>query len=220
MFYLLISLSLFLFFIPSEYLKVYNYLLQKNNNNHLSVIHQLMKFTLNYLYIYISQHIFHNSILINKHIYDIEYSINCKIYRFRTSYKKGPSKYSQFIDHTGQDISEYIFKYVGPNDDFHNINYTPTDFNCSSMIIIYYNGTQQIFNSNDIISNTQLFDENNFNDISSENNLTLSENTSSPDMSKNTSSPDMFKNTSSPDMFENISSSDMPENTLLDNDKL
>jgi len=164
MFYLLIPLSLFFFIIPKEYIGMYNYLLKKNDNNHLSVIHQFIQFIFNYIYIYISQNIFHNTIVIHKHIYDIEYSINCKIYRFRTSYKKGPSKYSQFIDDQGNDISEDLFKYVGPNDDFHNIDYTPNDFDCSSITIIYSDDTHKTFQNNDILSK-QYFTNLSSNDI-------------------------------------------------------
>lgn len=143
MFYWILFFLLMYFFVPDKYL-----VLGSN----------IGKFISEYIYIYITQHVFHNSFMIKKHVYDIEYAINCKIYRFRTKYRMGPSKYREFIDDKGNNISEMMFQYLGPNDDFHKCEYRPSDFNCKSITIIYQDNTKKTYDQDDIIQ-TELPDE-------------------------------------------------------------
>jgi hypothetical protein len=131
-----------------KYLYTYLYSQQKS---HLKTIQKCLELLSQFLYIYISQHFFYNSKIIKKNVYDIEYTINCKIYRFQIPYKKGPSKYLQFIDDNDQDVSLLLFSYVGPNDDFHQIKYKPSDFNFKSLTINYSDGSSNTFHENDVI---------------------------------------------------------------------
>ena len=136
--------------IVNECKYIYNYLYTQEKT-HLKTIQKCLELLYSFLHVYMSQHYFNTSKIIKKNVYDIEYTINCRIYRFQIPYKKGPSKYLQFIDDQDNDVSLLLFSYVGPNDDFHKIEYKPSHFDLKSLTINYSDGSSKTFHENDII---------------------------------------------------------------------
>jgi hypothetical protein len=129
------------------YLMIY----KNQNKNHFKTIYKCFEIYNSIIYIYIVQYLFRNSIMMDRHVYDIQYCINYRPYRFRICYKRGPSKFLQFINDKDEDISMQMFEYVGPNDDFHLISYTPNDFNLESLTINYTNGNVHTFSRYEVI---------------------------------------------------------------------
>lgn len=118
----------------------YQYLYNVHQQNHCKTICSLLKTCENIVKIYFIQNVCTNSKMIKKNLYEIEYTIHLKTYKIQIPCKRGPSKYRHFFSHE-QNITPAIMPYVGPNDDFHNILYTPNDFGYDSISIEYSDGT-------------------------------------------------------------------------------
>lgn len=86
-----------------------------------------------------------------KDVYEISYRIKNNLYKFRTKQKKGPSKILLISDENDDDITEQMIPYLGPQSDFHNIKYTPYDFNKKKLEIYTVSGGVLIFNNDENI---------------------------------------------------------------------
>lgn len=81
------------------------------------------------LYLNIIQYLNNSIIKLNNNKYEINYVINGKIYKFITKIKRGPKNVLLIYDENQNDVSDDILPYLGPAEDFHNIEYTPSYFN-------------------------------------------------------------------------------------------
>ena len=88
---------------------------------------------------------------IDKHRYEVTYFIHFNCYKFIVSYKKGPSRYLQFINEKDHDITDIVTPFLGPNDDFHNIPYTPSDFGCEELTINFSDGQTRLIKKEESI---------------------------------------------------------------------
>lgn len=130
---------------------MYNYLYHVNEESHFKTVIHIAQSTWELIRVYLTQYIFHNSKRIGKNLYDIEYTIHCKPYRFQTRYKLGPSKFKKFMKNESIDVSDLVFPYVGPNDDFHGLSYSPKDLGLEQLIIHYQDGQVKSFSEHEII---------------------------------------------------------------------
>lgn len=146
MYSLLLLLGVMLYYQQSlrqiwfESKECYQYLYSIHHQNHYKTICSIISTFENLIKTYLIQYVCTNSKMIKKGLYEIEYTIHLKTYKIRIPYKRGPSKYRAFLNHE-QNITSKIMPYVGPNDDFHNIPYTPNDFGYDHLTIEYSNGT-------------------------------------------------------------------------------
>lgn len=118
----------------------YNFLYNIHHQSHYKTIGSIFKTCENILKVYFIQYVCTNTKMIKKGLYEIEYTIHLKTYKIQIPYKRGPSKYRSFFSHE-QNITSKIIPYVGPNDDFHNVLYTPNDFGYDTLTIEYSDGT-------------------------------------------------------------------------------
>ena len=123
---------------------MYLYLYHVHDGSHVKTLCHIAGVSFEICKVYLTQTIFHNSTRIRKNVYDIEYAIGCKRYRFHVHYKLGPSRFRKFTTEDNVDISEMIFPYVGPNDDFHGIKYTPKDFGYNTIHVHYRGGEEEM----------------------------------------------------------------------------
>lgn len=135
----------------TEIQSMYDYLYHVHHKNHFKTMTHIAQSSYHLVHVYLTQYIFHNSKRIGKNLYEIEYTINCKPYRFLVKYKTGPSKYKKFLQSSGQDVSDRIFPFLGPNDDFHRIAYAPKDFGYETLTVEYLNGDVREFKVHDTI---------------------------------------------------------------------
>lgn len=101
-------------------------------------------------------------IQLNKNTYEITYMLKNKIYKFRTSVRRGPTNAVVEILGSSKEESEggnsvyeeakEIEPYLGPNLNFHNTFYSPADFGYKKLIFVLEDGTEQIFNDNEMIT--------------------------------------------------------------------
>ena len=83
--------------------------------------------------------------------YLVSYVIDQTVYKMFVKKKKGPKKVLLIHDDQQSDVSELIFPYLGPNDNFHGIKYTPKFFNKKELIFEFSNGDERIFRNTDEI---------------------------------------------------------------------
>ena len=117
---------------------IYNY----NEKSHVKSIGQIMYIGRSYLTQYLIKL---HCIEVKKHVYDIEYMIHFNRYRIRVNYKHGPPPFDTFLTKDGTDITSDILPYMGPNQDFHGITYTPNDFGYEEIIVESENGDKRTF---------------------------------------------------------------------------
>jgi hypothetical protein len=89
--------------------------------------------------------------ILNKNKYIIDYRYKNNDYKVRLKNKRGPSNIVSIYDELGNDIYNMIKEYLGPNEDFHNIEYSPECFEKDKIIFLLMNGNEIEFKNNEII---------------------------------------------------------------------
>ena len=144
----------------NDYKKIYEFFYKMSGNNHFKTIKRIIDSTLMIIKMFICQSMIDiQCTQIHKHVYDIQYQIHLKQYKIRVHHKKGPSVYEHFYDQDGNNITYDILPYLGPNQDFHGISYTPNDFGFLNMTIEYQDGNKKLFEKHEIIGEYQDWQE-------------------------------------------------------------
>jgi len=99
---------------------------------------------------YINQHKDFKIVSKTRRSATIEYAINDKKYRFITGLKRGPLSIVM-VKSEGTEVTEKILPYLGPNEDFHNIRYTPEYLGYSSLDFYTISGEILKFNNDEEI---------------------------------------------------------------------
>lgn len=81
-------------------------------------------------YLMLYQKIYHNIVPIDQNKYDVHYIYHGQLYKIRIMHKKGPQKTQVLMIANDQleDISEDIIPFMGPKQNFHNLDYQPCHF--------------------------------------------------------------------------------------------
>lgn len=98
-------------------------------------------------YLMIYQKIAKNVEIVNKNEYDIHYVLGSQFYKMRISCLKGPKSKNvlQIIDQDDNDVTVDVVRYMGPNEDWHGIVYTPFRLKYDQLTFNMSNGTSIIF---------------------------------------------------------------------------
>ena len=111
----------------------------------------------NYMYYYASMlfkpiHTKHPTL---KNKYFITYNFEGKNYNLLVSKQKGPHKiisiYGNKSDESPCDIYDYVLQFMGPNMDFHNIEYTPNCIGLDRITFDILDKEQKTFEKNQVI---------------------------------------------------------------------
>lgn len=119
----------------------------------------MFKLFYNYIYYYSSllfkpTHIPHPK---HKNKYFITYNFEGKNYNLLVSKKKGPNRivsihgYKDVETEEPLEIFEHIQQFLGPNMDFHNINYTPQCLGYYKIVCTYLDDTTKTWINDEII---------------------------------------------------------------------
>jgi len=84
--------------------------------------------------------------------YLVSYIIKGNIYKMIVKLKRGPRVVLLVSDETQNDVSDVIFPYLGPDENFHGDNYTPSLFGKEELIFELSNGTEKIFRNDEHIN--------------------------------------------------------------------
>ena len=83
--------------------------------------------------------------------YLITYIIKGKTYKIIINLKRGPRGILLVSDENEKDVSDLIFPYLGPNENFHGQLYTPNFFDRKELIFELSNGSEKIFRNDEKI---------------------------------------------------------------------
>jgi hypothetical protein len=81
----------------------------------------------------------------------IEYTYNNRSYKILSDLKRGPSKIVQFLEDGKLDVTDKILPFIGHNDDFHGIIYTPSQLGYKNLLILDIMGEEKYFGPDDNI---------------------------------------------------------------------
>jgi hypothetical protein len=126
-------------------------LADKNNVNYRQLIKTSIYTIYSVIYYVIIQKLNKSVKKIDKHTYEITYSIGGKIYKFNTGCKKGMGSVLQIIDDNNNDVTEKIEPYFGPMENFHKNDYSPSTFECKTLTFNYSDGSTKTFNEHETI---------------------------------------------------------------------
>ena len=111
----------------------------------------LCKLMFKYGYLLLLQKLYQTVRPVSRHTYEISYVLHDKTYCFRTKVQRGPSRVIQVTDETGEDITEEIRSYLGPNEDFHGQSLRTCDLGCELISMEMRNGETVVFGPLDIL---------------------------------------------------------------------
>lgn len=77
--------------------------------------------------------------------YEVTYIINGKIYKMIVKPKRGPRRVLMVFDENHFDISDIVFPYLGPGEDFHGRSFTPKFFDKKEIIFALSDGEEIVF---------------------------------------------------------------------------
>jgi hypothetical protein len=88
---------------------------------------------------------------ITKSTYNVSYVIKGITYTMIIKPNRGPRKILMVLDETHTDVSDFMFPYIGPSENFNGQIYTPIMLSKNKLIFILDNGTEIVFEKNDKI---------------------------------------------------------------------
>ena len=104
------------------------------------------------LYICLCQWLNKTVVQIDKKTYEVRYVISGRPYIMRVKPKRGPNRsVLQVLDNEDEDITDTIQMYLGPEENFHGIRYTPSFFQKEKMFFELGDGRKLEFEENDNI---------------------------------------------------------------------
>ena len=141
-----------LIFYYNKYVQL-NEMVSTQYSNKLIILCVCSSIILKSLYLRLWLYLDNTVIRIDKNIYEITYIINGKIYKMIVKPKIGPPNVLLICDEYDNDVTSKICPYIGPNENFHCSEFTPSFFKTKSLTFHISNCGDDImkFDSNDII---------------------------------------------------------------------
>lgn len=91
---------------------------------------------------------------VDKNTITISYVFNGRLYTFVSSVKRGPKKIVAVVDHDNLDVTTDVLPFLGPNEDFHDINISPAFFKKESLTLITEMGDEMTFVGSQTLNTT------------------------------------------------------------------
>jgi len=102
------------------------------------------------LYQSLVQYMDNSIVKIDKNKYELTYIINGKLYKMIITPIRGPSPILNIMNGEN-DVTDIIFPYFGPDNDWHNTKFYPNFFNFKQLTFEMTNGEKKIFNNSETI---------------------------------------------------------------------
>lgn len=93
-----------------------------------------------YLYLQVLQALNRMVVGVGKRKYEIRYALHDRVYRIRTSHRRGPPSLIAARDQSSTDITDNILSYLGPNHDFHGNPMSPHDLGYEKIHLVFRDG--------------------------------------------------------------------------------
>lgn len=78
--------------------------------------------------------------LVNKNTYEINYALNDRKYKMHIYPITGPSMIMKIINENGDDITNIVLPYMGPEQNWHGKNFSPSFFDCKVLTFERFDG--------------------------------------------------------------------------------
>jgi hypothetical protein len=98
------------------------------------------------LWINIIQNLNNTVIYLGENNYLITYSVKGVVYKMIVKPPRGPKKFLYIYDENKIDVSDLLFPYLGPDDNFHGKKYTPKFFDKQQLVFVDCYGVEKSFN--------------------------------------------------------------------------
>jgi len=107
-------------------------------------------------YLMLYQKIYKNLVMVKKNEYDVHYVYHGQLYKIKCKYNSGPQPFQVLMitNQNSDDITKEINAYMGPKYNFHNLQYSPLDFQNEQMSFYLSNGETKTFFGKEIIKFT------------------------------------------------------------------
>jgi hypothetical protein len=128
-----------------------NKLVSTNYKGFFTVIYVSICLIIKALWISSIQSMNNTVIQVEGNKYIITYIIKGKIYKMNVKLTRGPRKVLLVYDEKRDDISDIVFPYLGPEENWHGDIYTPKFFNKNEIVFELSNGEERLFKQNDEI---------------------------------------------------------------------
>jgi hypothetical protein len=139
-------------FVKLEKLRQINKLVSTNYNGFFLITYISFRMVAQYMWESIIKYFYNSNIVqLEKNKYVITYIIKGQTYKMLLIHKRGPRKVLLIFDETQTDVSDIIFPYLGPNENFHGETYTPIFFGKDELIFELSDGNEKIFKSGEKI---------------------------------------------------------------------
>lgn len=87
---------------------------------------------------------------VGRNVYEVRYVLRDRVYKVRTQVRRVP-RVVRVLDHGGDDATEQVLSYLGPNEDFHGTQTTPGDLGYEGLLFRLRGGGEAAFGRDDVI---------------------------------------------------------------------
>ena len=88
----------------------------------------------------------------DRRTYELQYSVKGRQYKMLMKPSRKPHPVLRVVNDKGHDVTDIIIPYMGPNHDWHYVEFTPKFFNEDVLVFELHEGTLKEFKVDDIIS--------------------------------------------------------------------
>jgi hypothetical protein len=140
-----------LFNVKYNKFKQINRLVATNQKGTFNILYISVCLVLKALWINIIQYMNNTVIYLGENNYLITYSIKGDVYKMIVKASKGPKKIVCIYDENKIDVSDNLFPYLGPDNNFHGKQFTPDFFQKQQLIFLTCYGDEKKFDKFDNI---------------------------------------------------------------------
>jgi hypothetical protein len=128
-----------------------NRLVANNHTGFFNILYISMCIVFKALWIKCFQYMNNTVTHIEGNTYKITYVIKGQTYIMNVILTRGPKKVLLVCDEAQNDMSDIVFPYLGPEENWHKDIYTPKFFSRDKLVFELSNGEEHVFNHNDKI---------------------------------------------------------------------
>jgi len=89
---------------------------------------------------------------VDRNLYEITYAINGRLYKMLIKQIRGPVPIKMVLDKDGNDITDKVLPYIGPQHDFHSAELYPNFFSTEKLCFLSHDDSMIEFESDDVLT--------------------------------------------------------------------
>ena len=130
-----------------------NSLVATSETGNFRIMYVSLKLVAKANYIYFIQYM-NNSVrpIEGGNSYEVTYVVNGKLQKLIVTPKRGPSPIMQIRNDVGEDVTNIVLPYMGPQYDWHYREFTPSFFDYKSLTFEFSDGTERTYEETESFS--------------------------------------------------------------------